>query len=438
MNRLLSCSRLALALGFSCVLLTLPVGAAPLAVEVDSIVAVVNNEVITYQQLRARIDQTVRQLRRQEAQVPPPEVLKRQILERLIVERVQLQLARDSALRVEDIVLERAIARIADSNRLDVGQLRATLEKDGIAWERFRDQVRTEILLTRLREREVDSRIVVTDAEVDNFLSANPDAFSSEEYQLAHILLRLPEGATPEQIERLRARTEAVMARLRAGEEFSVVAAAVSDAPDGIGGGNMGWRRIDRLPSLFTDLARRLKPGEVAAPLRSAAGIHIVKLVARRGGEAAQQLQVEQTHARHILIKTSEVLSDAEAEARLRGLRERLVNGASFETLARANSADLSAAKGGDLGWLVSGDTVPEFEQAMNLLKPGEISPPVRTQFGWHLIRVDQRRVQDVTDERKRNVARAALRERKIEQAQEEWLRQLRDSAYVDFRLERE
>jgi peptidyl-prolyl cis-trans isomerase SurA len=438
MNRLLSCSRLAIALGFSCVLLTLPAGAAPLAVEVDSIVAVVNNEVITYQQLRARIDQTVRQLRRQEAQVPPPEVLKRQLLERLIVERVQLQLARDSAVRVEDIVLERAIARIADSNRLDVGQLRVTLEKDGIAWERFRDQVRTEILLTRLREREVDSRIVVTDAEVDNFLSANPDAFSNEEYQLAHILLRVQEGATPEQIERLRARTESVMARLRAGEEFSVVAAAVSDAPDGISGGNMGWRRIDRLPSMFTDLARSLKPGEVAAPLRSAAGIHIVKLVARRGGEAAQQFQVEQTHARHILIKTSEVLSDAEAEARLRGLRERLVNGVSFETLARANSSDLSAAKGGDLGWLSAGDTVPEFEQAMNALRPGEVSPPVRTQFGWHLIRVDQRRVQDVTDERKRNVARAALRERKIEQAQEEWVRQLRDSAYVDYRLERE
>ena len=438
MNRFLPCSRLALALGFSCALLTLPAGAAPLAVEVDSIVAVVNNEVITYQQLRARIDQVVRQLRRQEAQVPPPDVLKRQLLERLIVERVQLQQARDSALRVEDIVLERAIARIAETNRLDVAQLRATLEKDGIGWDRFRDQVRTEILLTRLREREVDSRIVVTDAEVDNFLAANPDAFSNEEFQLAHILLRVPEGATPQQIERLRARTESVMARLRAGEDFAVVAAAVSDAPDGISGGDMGWRRIDRLPSMFTDLARTLRPGELAAPMRSAAGVHIVKLVGRRGGEASQPLQVEQTLARHILIKTSEVLSDADAEARLRVLRERLVNGASFEALARANSADLSAAKGGDLGWLSAGDTVPEFERAMNALKPGEVSPPVRTQFGWHLIRVEQRRLQDVTDERKRNVARAALRERKIEQAQEEWVRQLRDTAYVDYRLERE
>lgn len=438
MNRFLPCSRLALALGFSCALLTLPAGAAPLAVEVDSIVAVVNNEVITYQQLRARIDQVVRQLRRQEAQVPPPDVLKRQLLERLIVERVQLQQARDNALRVEDIVLERAIARIAETNRLDVAQLRATLEKDGIGWERFRDQVRTEILLTRLREREVDSRIVVTDAEVDNFLAANPDAFSNEEFQLAHILLRVPEGATPQQIERLRARTESVMARLRAGEDFAVVAAAVSDAPDGISGGDMGWRRIDRLPSMFTDLARTLRPGELAAPLRSAAGVHIVKLVGRRGVAASQPLQVEQTQARHILIKTSEVLSDADAESRLRVLRERLVNGASFEALARANSADLSAAKGGDLGWLVAGDTVPEFERAMNALKPGEVSPPVRTQFGWHLIRVEQRRLQDVTDERKRNVARAALRERKIEQAQEEWVRQLRDTAYVDYRLERE
>jgi peptidyl-prolyl cis-trans isomerase SurA len=370
--------------------------------------------------------------------LPPADVLERQLLERLIVERAQLQLARDTSLRVDDATLDRAIGRIADNNKLGIDQLRATLEKDGVSWNRFRDQIRTEILLTRLREREVDNKVVVTDAEVDNFLASNPDAFSNEEYLVSHILLGAPERATPEQIEGLRKRAESVMARLRSGEDFARVAAATSDAPDGISGGSLGWRKLDRVPALFADVARNLKPGEIAPPMRSAAGVHIVKLMDRRGGEAVAAQKLEQTRARHILIKTSEVLSDTDAEARLRALRERVVNGADFGELAKASSADLSAAKGGDLGWVNPGDTVPEFERAMNALKPGEVSPPVRSPFGWHLIQVLERRVQDVTDERKRSVARAALRERKADQAYEDWVRQLRDSTYVDNRLGRE
>lgn len=438
MNRLFSRSCAALAIGFSCAMLAMPLAAAPRAVDVDRIAAVVNNEVITRQELRVRVDQATRQLKRQNVELPPADVLERQVLERLILERAQLQLARDTSLRVDDATLERAIARIAENNKIGIDQLRATLEKDGVSWTQFRDQIRTEILLTRLREREVDNKVVVTDAEVDNFLASNPDAFSNQEYLLSHILIGAPERPTPEQIERLRARAEAVMARLRAGEDFSRVAAATSDAPDGINGGSLGWRRLDRVPALFAEVARNLKPGEVSEPMRSAAGIHIVKLMDRRGGEGAAALTLEQTHARHILIKTSEVLSDAEAESRLRGLRERIVNGADFGELAKASSADLSAAKGGDLGWVNPGDTVPEFERAMNALKPGEVSQPVRSPFGWHLIQVLGRRVQDVTDERKRGLARAALRERKAEQAYEDWLRQLRDSTYVDNRLGRE
>jgi peptidyl-prolyl cis-trans isomerase SurA len=438
MNRLFSRSRLALVVSLSCAALALPASAAPRAVGVDRIVAVVNNEVITSQELRARIDQTVRQLKRQGVDLPPADVLERQLLERLIVERAQLQLARDTSLRVDDATLDRAIGRIADNNKLGIDQLRATLEKDGVSWNRFRDQIRTEILLTRLREREVDNKVVVTDAEVDNFLASNPDAFSNEEYLVSHILLGAPERATPEQIEGLRKRAESVMARLRSGEDFARVAAATSDAPDGISGGSLGWRKLDRVPALFADVARNLKPGEIAPPMRSAAGVHIVKLMDRRGGEAVAAQKLEQTRARHILIKTSEVLSDTDAEARLRALRERVVNGADFGELAKASSADLSAAKGGDLGWVNPGDTVPEFERAMNALKPGEVSPPVRSPFGWHLIQVLERRVQDVTDERKRSVARAALRERKADQAYEDWVRQLRDSTYVDNRLGRE
>ena len=438
MTRLFLRTRVALAIGLAAATIALPVHAAPRAVEVDRIVAVVNSEVITSLQLRARIEQAKRQLARQGVELPPDNVLERQLLERLIVERAQVQLAQETSLRVDDATLERAIERIAGNNKLSVEQLRAALEKDGVAWNRFRDEIRTEILLTRLREREVDSRVVVTDAEIDNFIANNPDAFSGQEFSVAHILLRTPEGATPQQIEAVARRAEQVMTRLRSGEDFARVAAEVSDAPDGLSGGALGWRPLDRLPGLFADAVRRMQPGETSPILRSAAGLHIVRLVERRGGGAEAVQQLEQTRARHILIKTSEVLSDTDAEARLRAIRERVVNGADFGELAKASSADLSAAKGGDLGWLNPGDTVPEFERAMNALQAGEVSPPVRSPFGWHLIQVMERRVQDVTDERKRSAARQALRERKAEQAYEDWVRQLRDSTYVDYRLERE
>ena len=438
MTRLFLHTRVALAIGLAAATLALPVHAAPRAVEVDRIVAVVNSEVITSLQLRARIEQAKRQLARQGVELPPDNVLERQLLERLIVERAQVQLAQETSLRVDDATLERAIERIAANNKLSAAQLREALEKDGVAWNRFRDEIRTEILLTRLREREVDSRVVVTDAEIDNFIANNPDAFSGQEFAVAHILLRTPEGASPQQIEAVARRAEQVMARLRSGEDFARVAAEVSDAPDGLQGGSLGWRPLDRLPALFADAVRRMQPGETSPVLRSAAGLHIVRLVERRGGGAEAVQQLEQTRARHILIKTSEVLSDADAEARLLAIRERVVNGADFGELAKASSADLSAAKGGDLGWLNPGDTVPEFERAMNALQAGEVSPPVRSPFGWHLIQVMERRVQDVTDERKRSAARQALRERKAEQAYEDWVRQLRDSTYVDYRLERE
>jgi peptidyl-prolyl cis-trans isomerase SurA len=438
MNRLLARSRVALAIGLVAASCALPAHSAARAVEVDRIVAVVNSEVITALQLRARIEQARRQLVRQGVELPPDEVLERQLLERLIVERAQVQLAQESGMQVDDATLTRAVERIAANNQLSLDQLRAALEQDGVSWDRFRDEIRTEILLTRLREREVDSRIVVTEAEIDNFIATNPDAFSGQEFAVAHILLRTPEGASPEQLEAVARRAEQVMARLRSGEDFARVAAEVSDAPDGLSGGGLGWRPLDRLPALFADAVRNLRPGETSPVMRSAAGLHIVRLVDVRGGGADAVQQLEQTRARHILIKTSEVLSDADAEARLLALRERVVNGADFGELAKASSADLSAAKGGDLGWLNPGDTVPEFQRAMDALQAGEVSMPVRSPFGWHLIQVIERRIQDVTDERKRNAARQALRQRKAEQSYEDWLRQLRDSTYVDYRLERE
>ena len=413
--------------------------AADQAIEVDRIVAVVNSDVITRTELRQRVEQVTRQLTRQGTPLPPADVLERQVLERQIIERLQLQLASETSLRVDDVALERAIGRIADNNRLSPADFRKALEKDGISWERFREEVRNEMLLGRVREREVDSRIVVSDAEVANYL-ANPDhaAAGQNEFNLAHILFRAPEGASPEQLARLRAKAEEVAARVARGEAFDKLAASYSDAPDALSGGNLGWRSAERLPGLFAEAVASLKPGETTPILRSAAGFHLIKVLGRKGGsQDAMPAQVQQTHARHILIKTSEIVSDADARRRLVDLRERIVQGgASFAELARQHSADISAAKGGDLGWIYPGDTVPEFEQAMDALKPGEVSQPIQSPFGWHLIVVEERRVQDVSDDRKRAAARNALRERKSDEAFQDWLRQLRDRAYVEYRLE--
>ncbi len=407
-------------------------------VEVDRIVAVVNSEVITRSDLRLRVEQVTRQLSRQGTALPPADVLEKQVLERQIMERLQLQLASETSLRIDDVSLDRALGRIADNNKLSMTDFRKVLEKDGLSWDRFREEVRNEILLTRVREREVEGRIVVSDAEVSNFLAHPENVVGKEEYNLSHILFRTPEGASPEQLARVRAKAEDVAARIARGEAFDKLAASYSDAPDALSGGSLGWRSAERLPGIFADAVAALKPGQTSPILRSAAGFHIVRLVdSKGGGQAAAPDQVQQTRARHILIKTSEVLSDADARRRLTDLRERVVQGgANFADLAKVHSADLSASKGGDLGWIYPGDTVPEFEQAMEALKPGELSQPVQSPFGWHLIVVEERRVQDVSDDRKRAAARNALRDRKADEAYQDWLRQLRDRAYVEYRLE--
>lgn len=407
------------------------------SIEVDRVLAVVGSEVITAVELRDRVASTIRQLDRQGIQLPPMEVLERQLLERMVLERAQIQLAEETALRVDEATLERAIQRIAENNNLTDAQLRDALSRDGISWEQFRNEIRTEILLTRLREREVDSQVVVTDAEIDNFITNNPDAFSGQEMLVAHVLIRVPEATSQAEQARYVARAEEVIRRHAAGEDFSQLAAEFSDAPDAVDGGVIGWRGLDRLPALFADAVRNLQPGQVSPVMRSAAGYHVVKLAGMRGGELGGADELEQTRARHILIRTSEVLSDTEAEARLIGLRERMVRGNErFEDLAKVHSDDLSGARGGDLGWIYPGDTVPEFERAMDALEAGEISEPIRSPFGWHLIQVLERRVQDVSDERIRNATRNALRERKADEAFENWLRELLDSTYVEYRIE--
>lgn len=405
-------------------------------VEVDRIVAVVNSDAITLFELRSRTEQAIAQLRGRNVTPPPREDFERQVLERMIYEKVQLQHAEETQMRIDDRMLEAALGRIAESNNMNTTQLRSAVERDGIPWPRFREDIRKEIILSRLRDREVESRVVVTEGEIDNYL-ANPErkADQREEFNVSHILLRVPEGASPETLLRLKARADAAMEQLAKGEDFARVAASYSDAPDALSGGSLGWRPLDRLPQLFADMLPNLKPGQVSEVMRSPAGFHIMKLVDKRGGEGAGDARVSQTRARHILIKTSEVVNDAEARRRLISIKERLDNGGDFEELARANSQDLSAAKGGDLGWLYPGDTVPEFEKVMNALEPGKVSEPVQSPFGWHLIQVVERRVEDVSTERQRAAARLALRERKAEDVYQDWVRQLRDRAYVEIRL---
>ncbi|MFH1813120.1 MAG: peptidylprolyl isomerase [Pseudomonadota bacterium] len=409
----------------------------PDIIELDRIVAVVNDEVITLHELRSRISETFAQMRSRNVTPPPAEEFERQQLERMILEKVQLQHAAETQLRVDDRLLDASLSRIAESNRMDVPQLRAAIEQDGMPWARFREDIRKQIVMSRLRDREVESRVVVTEGEIANFI-ANPERKpdQNEEYNVSHILLRVPEGASPEQLIRLKARADAALEQIRKGEEFSRIAASYSDAQDAVNGGSLGWRSLDRLPALFADAVPKMKLGEVSDVMRSPAGFHLLLVVEKRGGSGSgDESRVTQTHARHILVKTSEVLNDAEARRRLTGLKERLDNGGDFAELARTNSQDLSSSKGGDLGWLYPGDTVPEFQRVMDSLKVGEVSEPVQSPFGWHLIQVVERRVDEVSLERQRAAARMTLRDRKAEEVYQDWVRQLRDNAYVEIRL---
>ncbi len=433
--------RLAAALAAAAVI---PFAAAQPAtpVEIDRIAAVVNSEAITERELQQHVLLVERQLREQNIEVPPPDVLERQVLERMIVDRAQMQLARDSGLRVDDGQLERAIAAIAAENRLTPTQLRDRLQRQGIDFAQFRDEVRGQMVRQRLREREIDSKVQISDADVDAFLAAQSgaDAADRSELHLAQILLRLPEGASAEQIERQRLRAEEIERQLQAGADFGRLAAAFSNAPEAMSGGSLGWRTPDRLPQLFVDAVRSLNPGGISPVLRSPAGFHVLKLVERRSEAlpVAAGKPVVQTRARHILIRPNEVVSEEEAVRRLREIRQRIEAGtADFAELARQYSVDGSAGRGGDLGWVYPGDTVPEFERAMNALAPGQLSEPVRTPFGVHLIQVVERRTDESSPDRLRQQARQALRERRIEENYEDWLRQLRDRTYVEYKLDR-
>jgi len=409
--------------------------AAGRVVLLDRIIAVVNDEVITRRDLDDRIKVVLSQLKQQGTPLPPSDVLEKQVLERVIYNQVQLQYAKETGLRVEDAILEKAVNRIAEDNKITVAAMRQALEKDGVNFNKFREELRDEIIIVRLREREVDNKVQIADSEIDNFLSTlQTHDGKVEEFNLSHILVRVPEQASPEQLQERRARAEQALAQIKGGADFRQVAASFSDAPDAVQGGAMGWRELAQLPTIFAEAVKNLKSGEVGAVLRSPNGFHIVRVNERRGQDAP--MIVSQTHARHILIKTTELVSENDAKDRLVKLKERLDNNADFAELARLQSEDGSASRGGDLGWLSPGDTVPEFEKAMDGLKPGQISEPTRSPFGWHLIQVLERRNQDMSQQQQRLRARQALRAQKADEAYQEWVRQLRDKAFVEYRLE--
>jgi peptidyl-prolyl cis-trans isomerase SurA len=405
------------------------------AVTLDRVIAVVNDEAITQYELDDARSVVVKQLKQQNVQQPSSDVLEKQVLERLITERALLQYAKENGIKVDDTTVERAIQRIAEDNKITLDGLRQALAKDNIPYAKYREDVRNEIVVQRLREREVDQHIAVSDAEVDLYLATvKTQAGGDAEYLVSHILVVIPEQASAEQIEAKRRRAEEALKSIRSGADFGQVAAGFSDATDALSGGNLGWRAGARLPTVFAEIVRAMKVGDVSPVLRSAAGFHIVKLVDRRSRN--DPALVDQTHARHILIRVNEITSEADGKSKIERIKDRIDAGAKFDEMARLNSEDATSAKGGDLGWISPGDTVPAFEEAMNKLAINQVSAPVRTAFGWHLIEVLERRKQDVSLDRERTQAQLALRQRKSDEAFQDWVRQTRDRAYVELRLD--
>lgn len=404
-------------------------------VPLDRIVAVINDDVIMQSELEERIRSVLKQMSQQGAERPPQDILIKQVLERMIMVKLQTQFAERTGIKVDDETLNQTINRIAAENNLSLSQFRNILEKDGINYENFREDIRNEITITQLKRRQVDNRVTVTDREIDNFLANEEVQGGTEnEYHLSHILISSPEGATKEEMEQARLVAEKVVSDLKSGANFEELARNVSDGQQAATGGDLGWRTESEIPTLFSEKILAMKEGGISEIIQSPSGFHIIKLTGLR---STDKHIVTQTHARHILIRPNELVSDDDAQNRLEQLVLRLKGGDDFSELARSHSDDPgSAVNGGDLGWTNPGQMVPEFEEEMNKLKPGEISGPFKTQFGWHIVQVLDRREQDNSEQLKRARAREIIMQRKIEEAQQNWLRGLRDEAYVEYRLD--
>jgi len=404
---------------------------------IDQIVAVVNNDAITRYELEDRLGIVERQLKKQGTTLPDTEMLKKQILERMIMEMLQAQFAKETGIRINDVQLDKTMQRIAQENNFSsLTEFRAQLEQEGVEFSKFREEIRGELINARLREREVDSKLVISEGEIESYLNTQAKKLGNdEEFHLAHILILVPEQADADTIQATRLRAEQALDQLRDGAEFAQVTAGFSDAQDALQGGNLGWRSADRTPSIFMDELKKMAPGETSPIFRSPNGFHILRLIDKRS--KASSVLITQTQVRHILIKTSELVSENEAKNRLLVIKRQIEKGASFPEQAKLYSEDGSAAKGGDLGWISPGDTVPEFEAAINQLEIGQMSSAVQTTFGWHLIQVLDKRNADISEKQKNQQAQMAIRADKSETAYQDWLRQLRDGATIEYRPEK-
>lgn len=403
------------------------------AVEIDRIIVVVDEDVVMQSELESQIRRVREQLRQQGTSLPPTSVLERQIMERLILQKIQIQRALESGVEVPEERLEAAIQDIANKNQLNISQFKEILQSDGYQFSEFREQIRDEIMIASLRRQEVDRRIHVSEKEIENYITNEFSAGGSDaEFRVSHILISIPASATGDEQIEARERAQSTMARLRAGDDFGDLAIAVSDGQNALEKGDLGWRRADEIPSLFNAIVRDMQVGDISDIITSPSGYHLIKLEEQRNGA---EVLVEQTMARHILISPNELVTEEDAINRIKQLKIRLDGGDDFEVLARTNSDDRgSAIEGGGLGWVSKGQMVPEFEEVMLFTEIDEISQPFRSEFGWHILQVLDRRSYDGSEDVKRAKARSAIRERKKDDRYQSWLRRLRDEAYVEFR----
>lgn len=422
---------------FSLIFLLLSSGqliAKSAVIPLDKIIAVVDDNIITQIELDERVKLISQQIKQQGSRLPSLEVLHKQVLERLILEKLQLNIANKTGIRVNDEMVNNVIANIARENRLSMQKFREVLKKDGFQFADFRENIRREVTISRLRKMRVENKVNISEQEIDNYLDqALKGQTADDEYHLNHILIATPEAASSQQIEDARIKAQNIFNELEKGDDFNQKAISVSNDELALKGGDLGWRKAAQLPTLFTPIVGKMRKNEIKGPLRNTSGFHIIKLIDKRS--KAQKHIIKQTMARHILIRPTQILSREDARQRLENIQQRIDAGADFARLARASSDDkAAAAEGGSLGWVSPGTMVPAFEEEMDKLKPGETSKPFLTQFGWHIVQVLSRRKHDNTEQFQRSQAIRLIRKRKTEEAIQDWLRRLRAEAYVDYR----
>ncbi|KAF0807328.1 survival protein SurA [Alcanivorax xiamenensis] len=420
-----------------CLCLGLAVHAQAQVRILDRIVAVVNDGAIMESELQSRVAGIVGQFEADNRPLPPAQVLREQVLDRMIIERIQLQLAERGGIRVDDGSLNQALTGIAGQNNMDLEQFASAVRADGYSWAEFREQVRNDMVISRLQQRSVSSRVRVTDREVDRFLSSDLGRrMFAADFHLGHILVQVPSGASPDQIEQARNKADGIVQRLRGGADFAETAVEQSDGPQALEGGDLGWRPAAQWPTLFAETAIDMQSGDISEPLRSGAGFHILKMIERRGGGGEHV--VTQYRVRHVLVQSDALTTDNQARAEARRLHQQVVSGSvSLADVAREHSDDPgSRNQGGELGWVTPGQMVPEFEQMMESTPVGRVSPVFQTQFGYHFLLVEEQREADMSDEFRKMRARQALQKQRFDEELQTWLQEKRAEAYVDIRLD--